>query len=87
MRAHEAHAHEAYCPEADEHCAVFTIRHLLPHGKYENLASSYEKTCCLYPPRFRDSFKEIPPKWDIRFFSLSVPVTVDNLGSGRFNLS
>jgi hypothetical protein len=27
----EVHAHEAYAPETDEHCAVFTIRHLLPH--------------------------------------------------------
>src|SRR5436305_5057023 len=31
MRAHEAHTHEVYAPETDEHCAVFTIRHLLPH--------------------------------------------------------
>jgi hypothetical protein len=29
--AHEVHAHEAYAPKTDEHCAVFTIRHLLPH--------------------------------------------------------
>src|SRR5438270_1015973 len=26
-------AHEAYAPETDEHCAVFTIRHLLPHRR------------------------------------------------------
>jgi len=31
MPAHEAHAHEAYASETDEHCAVFTVRHLLPH--------------------------------------------------------
>src|SRR3954465_15754638 len=55
MRAHEAHAHEAYCPETDEHCAVFTIRRLLPHGSticptslppHEHLLPP-TRTCCL----------------------------------------
>ena len=27
----EMRAHEVYAPETDEHCAIFTIRHLLPH--------------------------------------------------------
>jgi hypothetical protein len=58
MRAHEVHAHEAYAPETDDHCAVFAIRHLLPHrstfsptsrapvASHENLLST-TSTCCL----------------------------------------
>jgi hypothetical protein len=34
MHAHKVHAREAYALETDEHCAVFTIRHLLHHRKY-----------------------------------------------------
>jgi hypothetical protein len=55
MRAHEAHAHEAYAPETDEHCAIFTIKHLLPHRSTFSSTSllSHEhllpptRICCL----------------------------------------
>src|SRR5271156_5454947 len=46
-----------YAPETDEHCAVFTIRHLLPHRSTLNPTSLLPhehmlpptRTCC--PPR------------------------------------
>jgi len=49
--AHEVHAHEAYAPKTDEHCAVFTIRHLLPHRSTLSLTSLLPHEHLLPPMR------------------------------------
>jgi len=41
------HAHEAYAPETDEHCAVFTIGHLLQSlAKSASAPSCSGNSCC-----------------------------------------
>src|SRR5271170_6795460 len=81
MHAHEVYAHEAYAPETDEHCAVFTIRHLLPHRSTLSPTYYLTGTCCL--PREPATYHEylLPPTRT--YCLLRVPAYHEYLAASR----